>query len=114
MAKSTRSNTKKALRTVRRSKVTDSTKWLQEAEQKRLEALAKCIAAEPVKVPTATAGMETGAESRGRSGDDAMEVCKPAAKLNKSSKKIVKRKGKKVSVLAGKNQFHKKGKKGRR
>ncbi|GBF87430.1 hypothetical protein Rsub_00141 [Raphidocelis subcapitata] len=46
MAKGARSNRKKALRTVRRDKV--SATWQEEAELKRLEALRRCMEAPPV------------------------------------------------------------------
>lgn len=51
MAKSARSNRKKALRSVRREKVVNQTKWVAEAERKRQETLAKCMAADPIPVP---------------------------------------------------------------
>ncbi|GIL88265.1 hypothetical protein Vretifemale_16198 [Volvox reticuliferus] len=111
MAKSSHSNAKKKLRTQRREQVEKQTAWLAIAEEKRQAALAACLASNPVEphvVPTAVK-------------DDAMETeKKPVAiqvkKTTKSLRGAVTKKGgkKKVSVLAGMHQFHKKGKKGQK
>ncbi|KAG2430281.1 hypothetical protein HXX76_010376 [Chlamydomonas incerta] len=108
MAKGARSNSQKKLRTQRREEVTHKTKWIATAEDKRQAALAACMAAEPLEVPKL------------EGADTAMTVDKPApirvAKKQKLKGAVVKKgkNGKKVSVLAGKNQFHKKGRKGNR
>ncbi|GLC46357.1 hypothetical protein PLESTB_001766700 [Pleodorina starrii] len=111
MAKSTRSNAMKKLRTQRREQVEKQTAWIATAEEKRLAALAACMASAPVEpheAPTTT-------------NHDAMDTAdKPTTvrvkKATKPLKGAVMKKGgkKKVSVLAGKNQFYKKGKKGQK
>ncbi|KXZ44833.1 hypothetical protein GPECTOR_61g786 [Gonium pectorale] len=111
MGKSARSNSKKKLRTQRRELVEKKTVWLATADEKRQAALAACLAAPPLERPPAPVPEE----------DSAMETAdKPVAKVTKKGLKVKKgavlKKGgkKKVSVLAGKNQFYKKGKKGNR
>ncbi|GFR50959.1 hypothetical protein Agub_g13279, partial [Astrephomene gubernaculifera] len=110
MAKSGRSNSQKKLRTQRREQLQKQTTWLATAEEKRQAALAACLAA-PAPERPASEATET---------DTAMETAdKPVIrvkKLKKTLKGAVMKKGgkKKVTVLAGKNQFYKKGKKGTR
>ncbi|GIL56253.1 hypothetical protein Vafri_11598 [Volvox africanus] len=111
MAKSSHSNAKKKLRTQRREQVEKQTPWLAIAEEKRQAALAACLASNPVEphvVPTAAK-------------DDAMETeNKPVTIRVKKTVKtlrgsVSKKCGKKkISVLAGMGQFHKKGKKGQK
>jgi hypothetical protein len=69
MGKSSRSNRQKALGTERRRHL-EVAQWQEKSAQARAEALAKCVAAEPVPVKEVAAGdadvMET--EDRGRQG----------------------------------------------
>lgn len=118
------SNSGKRLRTERRLAVTHNTKWLQDAEARRQAVQQQCLEAAPVPVaPTAAEGEQEAAvmrEGAAAAGASAMEMS-PGGKATdrKKGKRgrgrvvgtgINKRKGKKVSVLAG--QFHKKKKKG--
>eukprot|EP00195_Chlamydomonas_chlamydogama_P011409 CAMPEP_0202901958 /NCGR_PEP_ID=MMETSP1392-20130828/15551_1 /ASSEMBLY_ACC=CAM_ASM_000868 /TAXON_ID=225041 /ORGANISM="Chlamydomonas chlamydogama, Strain SAG 11-48b" /LENGTH=119 /DNA_ID=CAMNT_0049588627 /DNA_START=52 /DNA_END=411 /DNA_ORIENTATION=+ len=115
MAKSLRSKVKRALRAVKREKQPN---WVAEAEQKRLDALAKCIAAEPVEVASTAPEAEEPARGRDASGDMAkMDTDSGARSLKKKGrginvKGVQKKRAKKVSPLWV-NQFHTgKGKKG--
>lgn len=121
MAKSARSSSKKQLRTYRRENL--KVKWQAEADAKRYAALAACVNSEPLPVQSsAPVGSEDMEEDRGRQGrsgkasamDMSDEVVKSSKRKGfKVGKKGVpqkqRRKGK--LFLAGKNQFHKKGKK---
>ncbi|KAI8468603.1 MAG: hypothetical protein J3K34DRAFT_522808 [Monoraphidium minutum] len=131
MAKGSRSNRKKALRTVRREKV--SATWQEEADKKRLEVLAKCVAAPPVQLsegellriaeakaapPRGRAGAAAGgAEAMDADGGEQRQGGK--GKGRKGGKKGVAVGGKKggrkrqvgvLSKVSG-NQFHKKKRK---
>ena len=89
MGKSSRSNRKKALGTERRRHLNDVV-WLEGAEARRAEALAKCLAADPVPVPEAEAAVAAAADEmdigdgRGRQG---------AAEVQQQSKKKRKKAG---------------------
>lgn len=108
MAKGTRSNSQKKLRTQRREAVLKNTAWLETAEAKRMAALHACLNAEPVTKPseaetTTAAAMDTAGASGNPAG---------SKYITKKKKLAMKRKGKKVTVLSGRNQFHKKKRKG--
>ncbi|KIZ07595.1 hypothetical protein MNEG_0364 [Monoraphidium neglectum] len=128
MAKGSRSNRKKALRTVRREKVKAT--WQEEADKKRFEVVQQCAEAPPVQLSAGE--LERIAEAkaappRGRGGGpEAMDADGGGGKGprgakgkgKKGSKKGVvvggkKGRAKKVGVLAkvSGNQFHKKKRK---
>lgn len=117
MAKSQRSNRKKALRTQRAQR---SAEWIAEAEAKRLEALKQCMEAAPVEIVSTTPAEGHDEQQRGRDGADAtaMAVEQPTKSSKKGKKKgvsvakgIKKKKGAKAILAA---QFSKRQKKQRR
>mmetsp|Transcript_9894 Transcript_9894/g.24731 ORF Transcript_9894/g.24731 Transcript_9894/m.24731 type:complete len:118 (-) Transcript_9894:468-821(-) len=117
MAKSARSNAKKALRTWRRENLT--AKWQDESDNRRYEALA-AIAAAPKPEPPPKAESEDASdmeEDRGRTGKMETDPQPSKKKGKKAGVKVgvgKKRRAGKL-FLIGKNQFHKKkGKKGTR
>ena len=134
MAKSRRSHKQSALRTVRREKLgKEQHGWVAEAEKNREEAIQRCMAAAPLPVYNTVEKEEAEAEAaRGRAGAPSKAVAKADAKADKmeedkeqpaaggkrkvgGKRGVVKRKGKvgkKAGVLWGRNQMHKKKKKG--
>jgi hypothetical protein len=73
MGKSLRSNVGKKIRTLNREKVLVQTKWVAEAEAKRLAVAAACAAAPPAPVeearpPYDPMELEAGGSGRGRAG----------------------------------------------
>lgn len=118
MGKSVRSNSQKALRTVRRQKVYDETPWLQEAERKRQEALAKVLAAEAPRPSEPELEMNTMEETQVPM-EGVIAVGKRKDKKSKAkqlgvSGKLTKKLGKKKKSVLDPSQFHqRKKKKGR-
>mmetsp|Transcript_34661 Transcript_34661/g.62434 ORF Transcript_34661/g.62434 Transcript_34661/m.62434 type:complete len:108 (-) Transcript_34661:108-431(-) len=58
MAKGSRSNSRKKLQTTRAEALNKQSTWRQDAEVKKQEALAKCMASDPVSISTVSAPIE--------------------------------------------------------
>jgi hypothetical protein len=105
MGKSSRSNRKKALGTERRRHLQGGY-WLDEAEKRRAEVLAKCLAADPVpvenEVPTPAAGDVMETDDRGRQGA-------PEPQQKQQSKKKKKSRGDALMVEAAATKRRPKG-----
>lgn len=87
MGKSTRSNRKKALSTERRRHLQGGS-WLDDAEKRRADALAKCLAADAVpvenEVPVSIAGDGMDTDDRGRQGAPEPQQKQQSKKKKKS------------------------------
>lgn len=116
MAKGARSNSKKKLGSQRREAVLAKTSWLAAADAKRQDALQKCLGAEPIEMERISQPEEAAGADAAMSDDGKAAGSGAGSKyVTKKKKLALKRKGgkvRKVSVLSGRNQFHKKKKKG--
>lgn len=109
MAKGQRSNRQKALRTVRREKVTAT--WQEEADRKRMEALRACVTAAPVALSEAELARmaQAKAEREARDAAERMDTGDGAGGAGARRGKKTARRGGKRGVKVGGGSGARKG-----